>query len=191
MVFLSSAAVYGDPVTLPVSEDHPLNPLSPYGLSKVFSEKVVEFFGRHGLRYTILRLFNVYGPSRRGSSYAGVIARFIDRVRQGLPPVVYGDGEQTRDFIHVLDVARFIELVVEKRLWGEVFNVATGKPTRIADLAKLIIELFNLGIEPLYSPPRAGDIRHSYADISKAVKLLGFNPSIELEEGLKQLIQNL
>lgn len=189
IVFLSSAAVYGDPTTLPISEDHPLNPLSPYGLSKVLGEKVVEFFGGQGLRYTILRLFNVYGPGHRTSSYTGVITRFIERVRQNLPPVIYGDGKQTRDFIHVLDVARFIELVVEKRPWGEVFNVGTGRPTKIIDLAKLVIKLFNLDIEPIYKPPRAGDVRHSYADINKARKLLGFEPSIELEEGLKQLIQ--
>lgn len=187
MVFISSAAVYGNPVRLPIPEDHPLRPISPYGLSKVLSEEVVRFFGGLGLRFVILRPFNVYGPGQN-SAYAGVIMRFIERVKRGLPPVIYGDGNQARDFIHVLDVARVIERVITGDYWGETFNVGTGVPTRIIDLARLVMGLFGMDGEPLFDKPRPGDIRDSYADISKARSILGFTPSISLEDGLRGLM---
>ncbi len=188
LIHLSSAAVYGNPIQLPIPEEHPLNPISPYGLSKVLSEKVVEFYGKLGLKYTILRPFNVYGPGQT-PSYAGVIVKFIERVKKKLPPIIYGDGEQTRDFIHVQDLAEFIELIIEKNVWNKTFNVGTGKPTKIIDLAKTVMKIAGVEGEPVFAPPRPGDIKHSYADISKAKKTLGFKPKISLKEGLRKLIQ--
>ncbi len=188
LIYLSSAAVYGDPVGLPVDENHPTNPLSPYGLSKLMGEDVVKFFSRLGLKYVVLRLFNVYGPGQN-IAYAGVITRFLERVLKGLPPVVYGDGEQTRDFIHVDDVSKAVELTLRLKCFNDVFNIGSGSPVRIRDLAGLVMRLNRVEGEPVYAASRPGDIKHSYSDISKARITLGFEPTIGLEEGLRRLVQ--
>jgi len=187
MIYLSSAAVYGEPKVLPISEDHPTNPISPYGLSKLMGERIVTFYGQQGLNYTILRIFNVYGPGQTGD-YAGVIMRFIKSIRRGKPPVIYGDGHQTRDFIHVNDVAEAIKRVIEGRPVGEIINIAAGKPVVIKDLANLVIKLAGANLKPIYGKQRRGDIKHIYADTTRAQKLLSFKPKITLEEGLKELI---
>lgn len=189
-IYLSSAAVYGDPIKLPVSEEHPLNPKSPYGLSKLLGEEVVKLYHRmYGLEYVILRLFNVYGPRQSLNPYSGVITKFIDRVCKGLPPVIYGDGTQTRDFIHVLDVCRATQLSISTEYVNEVYNIGSGKPLSINELANLIIRISKLELRPTYEPSRPSDIRHSYADISKAVKYLGFKPSVSIEEGIEELLR--
>jgi UDP-glucose 4-epimerase len=189
-IYLSSAAVYGDPIKLPVSEEHPLNPKSPYGLSKLIGEEVVKLYHRmYGLEYVILRLFNVYGPRQSLNPYSGVITKFIDRVCKGLPPVIYGDGTQTRDFIHVLDVCRATQLSISTEYVNEVYNIGSGKPLSINELANLIIRISKLELRPTYEPSRPSDIRHSYADISKAVKYLGFKPSVSIEEGIEELLR--
>lgn len=189
-IYLSSAAVYGDPIKLPVSEEHPLNPKSPYGLSKLLGEEVVKLYHRmYGLEYVILRLFNVYGPRQSLNPYSGVIIKFIDRVCKGLPPVIYGDGTQTRDFIHVLDVCRATQLSISTENVNEVYNIGSGKPLSINELANLIIRISKLELRPTYEQSRPSDIRHSYADISKAVKYLGFKPSVSIEEGIEELLR--
>jgi UDP-glucose 4-epimerase len=191
-IYLSSAAVYGDPIKLPVSEEHPLNPKSPYGLSKLIGEEVVKLYHRmYGLEYVILRLFNVYGPRQSLNPYSGVITKFIDMVCKGLPPVIYGDGTQTRDFIHVLDVCRATQLSISTEYVNEVYNIGSGKPLSINELANLIIRISKLELRPTYEPSRPSDIRHSYADISKAVKYLGFKPSVSIEKGIEELYKNL
>jgi len=187
IIYLSSAAVYGDPKALPIDEDHPTVPISPYGLSKLMGEEVVRFYARHGLKYAILRLFNVYGVGQ-SLAYAGVIARFIEKASKGKPPVIYGDGKQTRDFINVNDVAEAIMLSIEARTVNETFNIATGRPTEIEELAHIIIGLARLAIKPKYKKPKTGDIRQSYADVSKARRVLGFTPKVGLEEGLRELM---
>jgi len=187
-IYLSSAAVYGDPVRLPVDENHPTNPLSPYGLSKLMGEDVVRFFSRLGLKHVVLRLFNVYGPGQN-IAYAGVITRFLERARKGLPPIVYGDGEQTRDFIHVDEVSEAVELAIRAQRFNEVFNIGSGSPVRIRDLARLVMRLHRIEGEPIYAEQRPGDIKHSYADISRARRILGFKPRIGLEEGLRRLVR--
>ncbi|MGC8982934.1 MAG: NAD-dependent epimerase/dehydratase family protein [Desulfurococcaceae archaeon] len=188
VIYISSAAVYGDPVRVPIPEDHPVSPASPYGLSKALGEAVINFYGRLGLKYVIVRPFNVYGVGQTGP-YAGVVTKFVERACRGEPPVIYGDGLQVRDFIHVSDFSRFVELVVEKEPWGEVFNAGTGVPTRILDLARLVIELAGLRAEPIYEKPRPGDIRVSLADVSKARRILGFEPRVGLREGISELIE--
>lgn len=188
VVYLSSAAVYGEPVKLPVSEDHPTRPLSPYGLSKLFGEEVLALYGRSGLKYVVLRLFNVYGPGQRGE-YAGVIAKFLESALSKRNLIIYGDGSQTRDFVHVEDVARVVELAALKEAYGEVFNVGSGKPVAINALAELVRRLACAECEVEYRAPRPGDVKHSYADITKARRTLGFEPKVSLEEGLADLIR--
>ncbi|MEM1990057.1 MAG: NAD-dependent epimerase/dehydratase family protein [Candidatus Bathyarchaeia archaeon] len=189
LVYISSAAVYGEPTQIPISETHPVKPSSPYGLTKLMGEEIVKFYSVSGLKYAILRLFNVYGHGQ-SSTYAGVITKFIDRVSKGLPPIIYGDGEQTRDFIHVKDVSEAIKLTIEKNAVNETFNIGSGEPTKINYLANLVIKLANLSCKPIYASPRLGDIKNSVADISKARNLLGFKPKESLEEELEILIKN-
>ncbi|AFA40069.1 UDP-glucose 4-epimerase [Pyrobaculum oguniense TE7] len=184
LVYLSSAAVYGNPIYTPIDEEHPTRPTSPYGLSKLAGEEALAMLRNAGLKYAVARLFNVYGPGQTGP-YAGVITKFIERARAGLPPVIFGSGEQTRDFVHVLDVARFVETLVEKGAQG-VFNVGTGRAVSIKELARVVMKLAGIGGEPIYASPRPGDIAHSVANIKKA-RGLGWEPKITLEEGLAQL----
>lgn len=181
LVYISSAAVYGEPQRLPIDEGHPTKPLSPYGLSKLAGEQITQMLAPGA---AVLRLFNVYGPGQTGP-YAGVISKFVERAKRGLPPVIYGDGTQTRDFIHVADVARLVEVVLDCGAAG-VYNVGTGRAVSIRELAAVVMRLAGLGGEPLYGPPRPGDIKHSAADVSKA-KSLGWQPQMPLEEGLRRL----
>ncbi len=188
-VYISSAAVYGDPVRLPIDEDHPLNPLSPYGVSKLSGELYAKTLFEGKGRAITLRLFNVYGLGQN-PEYAGVISKFLERLSRGQPPVIYGSGEQTRDFIHVEDVAHAIEKALDIKLEEYmVFNIGTGRKISIRELAEIMIKLYGLEIKPVYGPPRKGDIMHSYADISRARRVLGWEPKISLEEGLRKLIE--
>jgi len=188
LIYASSAAVYGNPIRLPIAEDHPTSPLSPYGLSKLMGERYVtsEFIGRE--KPVILRIFNVYGPGQN-PEYAGVITKFMERLSQGDPPIIFGDGEQTRDFIHVDDVVEaFIRSLDTPLNETAVLNVGSGRPFKIIELARMMIRLYGLNVEPIHVPPRPGDVKGSYADISLAKRLLGWNPKISLEEGLRRLI---
>jgi UDP-glucose 4-epimerase len=189
-VFVSSCAVYGEPESLPITEEHPTKPMSPYAESKLACEKYCLGFHEKGLlRSVVLRLFNVYGVRQVMNDYCGVIAAFIDRVRRGLPLVVYGDGMQTRDFANVNDVADAVLSSVEKESSeGKVFNVGFGVPTSINDLAKAVMECAGLNLEVVHEEPRLGDIKHSYADNSKAEELLGYKPTVSLKDGLRTLL---
>jgi len=188
-IYISSAAVYGNPIKLPIAEDHPLNPISPYGLSKLMGEEVVKLYSRIcGVKYVILRLFNVYGLRQPLNEYSGVVRKFVERVSMGLSPIIYGDGSQSRDFIHVTDVCRAVELSLSTKAFNDVYNVGSGRPISINELAELIISASGLNLKPIYEAPRAGDIKHSYADISKICNRLGFKPSVTIEEGIKELI---
>ncbi|MCS7096339.1 MAG: NAD-dependent epimerase/dehydratase family protein [Nitrososphaerota archaeon] len=189
LIYISSAAVYGTPVHLPINESHPANPISPYGLAKLMGEEAVKFYARQGLKYAILRLFNVYGPGQ-SSAYAGVITRFIERLSVNKPPIIYGDGQQTRDFIHVYDVAEAIKLTMENNVENETLNIAAGTPVTINELAEHVTKLAGLSLKPVFAKPRPGDIKHSHADTSKARRLLGFTPKISLEQGLKMLLKS-
>lgn len=189
LIYLSSAAVYGNPVKTPIPEDHPLNPLSPYGLSKLLGEKVVEFYGTLGLKYTIIRPFNVYGIGQTGY-YAGVVSRFVERSCRNEPLEIHGDGLQSRDFIHVEDLSRLVELVITREAWGHVFNAGTGVPTRILDLAAIVLELTGSKGGVIYLDRRPGDIFASWADITRARRILGFEPRISLRDGLRELVEH-
>jgi UDP-glucose 4-epimerase len=138
----------------------------------------------------ILRLFNVYGP-KQSRAYAGVIIEFIRRVSRGEPPVIFGDGGQTRDFVHVSDVVEAIMLSLRNEGARGVFNIGSGESVTINYLANLILRLMDKDyLNPIYAPPRPGDIRHSIADISRARKELGFKPRVKLEVGIKELIKH-
>ncbi len=189
-VYFSSAAVYGDPVHLPVDEVHPQNPMSPYGVSKLSGEKYALMFSKaYGLRTTAIRPFNIYSPRQDPSNpYSGVISKFIDNVSKGMPPVIFGDGTATRDFVSVHDVVDLVMLMLEKdQSVGKVFNCGTGNVTTVNELARTIIDLYGEDLEPKYEPERPGDIKYSYADISLAKNILGYTPKIDLHAGLQEL----
>lgn len=192
-IYFSTCAVYGEAVYLPIDEGHPTNPVSPYAESKLRAEELcMKFHEDYGLKTTILRLFNVYGPRMRGGQYGGVIMSFFERLMIGEPPVIYGDGGQSRDFVHVLDVVSAAMLAFRSdRAVGEVFNVGSGVAVSIADLASLVMELFGVrGVEPIYMPARIGDVRHSCADIGK-LRMLGYEPRIHIRNGLSSLLRCL
>ncbi len=187
VVYASSAAVYGEPKYLPIDEGHPTEPLSPYGLSKLVGELVLRQYARnYGLKVTVLRLFNVYGPGQN-PAYAGVISRFIERAIEGRPLIIYGDGLQTRDFVHVEDVAEAFYKAIVSDVTG-VFNVGSGKPTRIIDLVAIVREVAGGNVRVKFAPPRKGDIRHSYASIEKARRELRWEPRKRLKEELRKML---
>lgn len=190
-VFISSCAVCGDPESLPVTEQARTNPISPYAESKLIGERYcLGFSERQLLHSVVLRFFNVYGPRQGMNDYSGVITKFIDRCRQKLPLTIYGDGSQTRDFVNVKDVAEAILASTKSsKAEGEVFNIGSGKPTTINELAKAILELTGVDSKIHYEKPRAGDIKDSYADITKAKKFLSYEPKVSLREGLQVLLK--
>lgn len=191
-VFISSCAVYGEPQYLPVDEDHPTNPISPYAESKLLGERYC--FGFHEnklLKAVALRFFNVYGLRQGLNDYSGVITRFIDRIKQGSSLIVYGDGSQTRDFVHVSNIVEAIQGSLEKEsAEGQVFNIGSGKPTSIDELANTILSLAGSNLGVVHEAPRLGDIKHSYADASKASKLLDYKPTKALRDGLREILAN-
>lgn len=188
-VFISSCAVYGEPMFLPVNERHPTNPISPYAKSKLVGEQYcLDFHEQRLLKAVVLRLFNVYGPRQVFNDYSGVITSFIDRIRQKMPLIIYGDGSQTRDFVNVYDISQAVLQALENEAAeGKVFNIGFGTPTSLNELAKYVLELAGLNLEILYDKPRLGDIKDTFANISKAKKLLGYKPNFSLKDGLSAL----
>jgi UDP-glucose 4-epimerase len=190
-VFASSCAVYGEPVFLPVTEEHPTDPISPYAESKLAAEKYcLGFCEKELCDAVVLRFFNVYGPRQGLSEYSGVIRLFVDRCKRKLPLVVYGDGEQSRDFVHVSDVVEALVRSAEcEAAVGEVINVGTGEPTTVNELAEAFLELSGLDVGVSREAERAGEVKQSYADTSKAENLLGFHPKVCLKDGLRDLFR--
>ena len=189
-LFISSCAVYGDPVYLPVDEKTPTNPISPYANSKLQSEQAcLSLNNKNLIKSVVLRFFNVYGPRQGLNDYSGVITKFIDRIKQKKPLTIYGDGSQTRDFVYVQDIVSAIMLALENdNVNGEIFNIGFGKKTTIQELAQTILSSTGADLKILNLPIRQGDILHSYANISKAKKHLGYTPRFTLKEGLEALL---
>lgn len=188
-VFASSAAVYGEAKTLPIVEDQELNPISPYGVSKVSGEWLVNAFRNAGRipNAMSLRFFNVYGAGQ-SPEYAGVITKFAERLDKGLIPVIFGTGEQTRDFVSVADIVRAIQLTLERNASGTC-NIGTGRPTSINDLARIMLSIYGSESPPEHHQKVDGDIVDSCADISMARRTLGFEPTADLYHGLQRLIR--
>jgi len=191
MVFASSAAVYGDLPGLPKQEDMPLRPLSPYAVDKLASEHACKIYTQlHGLETIALRYFNVFGPRQDPSStYSGVISLFNDCLQQDRRPRIYGDGEQTRDFVYVADVVTANLCAMENaQATGQACNIATGSTVTINELLRTLCRIQGRPFEPDYLPARSADIRHSCADIRRAGEQLGWSPGIGLESGLRKLL---
>ncbi len=190
-VLASSSAVYGDDPSLPKVEGREGKPLSPYGVSKLVAEKYAQVFrALHGLNAVALRYFNVFGPRQDpASEYSAVIPLFIAKMLRGERPTIYGDGEQSRDFIHVGDVVRAnLAAAASDAAAGEAVNVACGVATTVNGLLAAVNDALGTGIEAVQAAPRPGDIAHSTADISKARRLLGFGPSRSFLEGLQDTV---
>jgi dTDP-glucose 4,6-dehydratase len=191
-VLASSCAVYGDTETLPNHENLEPKPLSPYAAHKLAAEKYAQkFYKVHGLETVSLRYFNVYGPRQKYGPYSGVISILINRLLNDEPPTIYGDGMQTRDFVNVKDVVEANMLALSKQeAVGEVFNISTGKAVTINKLTETIQKIMDkTNLEPVHAEARQGDIKHSYGDITKAKRKLGYKPKVQLEEGLKELVK--
>ncbi len=189
-VFSSSMAVYADrddPV--PIPETYTLEPISPYGLSKLSAEKYVSLLARElGMQSVCLRYFNVYGPRQAFTPYVGVITIFIEHLLKGTPPVIFGDGEQRRDFVCVEDITRATLLALDADLGHEIMNVGTGTGTSVNQIARLLIEKLRPDLEPVYEAAQPGEIRHSIADISRIRDRLGFQPRARLQDKIDDVV---
>jgi len=189
----ASTNVYANPKYLPIDEDHPIDLLSPYAASKLSGEAYcIVYNNTYGLKTVRLRYTNIYGPRQRSTkNESGVITIFIERVLKGMYPIIFGDGEQTRDFIYVSDIVKANILVAEsERSQGEVFNIGFGEETSVNTLANIILKIAGReDLAPEYGPGRAADFRRCVVDITKAREVLGFNPEITLETGLKRTIK--
>jgi UDP-glucose 4-epimerase len=188
LVFASSSAVYGDEPTLPKREDLPARPLTPYAVQKLAVEYYLRVYQSiYGLETAGLRFFNIFGPRQDPSSpYSGVISLFMTQALKGEPPVIYGDGRQSRDFVFVEDAVRaLIAAATSPSAPGKVFNVGTGKSVTINGLWEAIATLSGSGVSPVHGLPRPGDVPHSVAAIDCARADLGFVPGVSFEQGLK------
>ncbi|OGM11200.1 hypothetical protein A2Z22_01805 [Candidatus Woesebacteria bacterium RBG_16_34_12] len=191
VMFASSASVYGQPKVLPMSENHELNPITPYCVSKLASEYLLKFFSRFGLKYTIFRYFNVYGLRQHTDAYyTSVIIIFLKKLLNGETPIIDGNGKQSMDFVNVKDVVRANIMAMESNVENEIFNIGTGKTTSIREIAYMLIEQSGKNIEPIFKP-REVIVTERRADIRKAKEMLGFEAEIDIKEGLKEVTEDI
>jgi UDP-glucose 4-epimerase len=192
-VFASSSAVYGDVRTSPIKEECLPTPLSPYGVSKLAGEAYTLVFHKvYGLETVCLRYFNVYGPRQTYNDYSGVITKFMNRIKSNLPPIIFGDGNQSRDFVHIQDVVEAnVKALENETAVGETVNIATGVATTINQLAHLLLASADKPhLKVQYSESHIGDIRNSVGDVIKAQSLLHYSAEFSLKEGLKELLEH-
>lgn len=190
VIYISTAgAAYGEPKEMPVCEGDPINPITPYGISKhtvehyLFTYRVL-----YGLTYVVLRYGNVYGPRQSSKGEAGVFAIFCERILGGVRPVIYGDGSKIRDYVYIEDVARANVLALERGT-GEIFNIANGVATTDYEVFRVVRDGLGLrNLEPDYVPVRPGEIDRIYLNISKAERLLGWRAAVSLEEGARRTV---
>lgn len=190
VIVASSAAVYGQPDAVPVSEDEPKTPRSPYGLEKLAVDQYTQLYHElYGLETTALRYFNVFGPRQSGGQYSGVIDTFVRQAIAGNPVTIHGDGEQTRDFVYVDDVVRAnVVAATADEAIGEAFNVGTGSAVSIRELGEMIVEITESSSDIVHTEPRTGDIEHSQAATDRAESLLDFEAHTGLRDGLSDVI---
>lgn len=192
VIYAGSSSVYGDAPELPKKEDMKPYPMSPYAVTKLAGEYYCKVFsGIYGLETVITRYFNVFGPRQNPESqYAAVIPKFIDAYLKGNPPTIFGDGEQTRDFTFVDNVVHANILCIKvKKTKGEIINIAASSRVSLNELITILEKITGRDIDPVYTEPRKGDVRHSLADISSAEELIGYKPIVDLEQGLRKTIQ--
>ena len=192
VVCASSSSIYGNSESLPKVESMPVNPLSPYALTKYAQERYCQIFSKiYGMETVALRYFNVFGPNQDPTSqYSAVIPKFIKLIMQDKEPVIYGDGSQSRDFTFVENnVWGNIQACTAPKASGEVINIACGKRYTLIDLVNMINEILGKNIEPKFAPDRAGDVKHSLAGIEKAKELLGYEVRVDFKEGLRRTIE--
>ena len=187
IVYASSSTVYGNGYGIPIKEDSSRKPLNPYGMTKLEAELIAERYAQRDTQIISLRYFNVVGLGRK-QAYSGVIPRFLDRLKEGRSPIIYGDGSQIKDFIFVHDVVLANLRAMTSKIRNGFFNIGSGRSISITDLAYLMIEISGRQLEPEYQDPRPGDAKMSVADISKAAKLLDWRPNTILKAGLRNLL---
>ncbi len=190
VVFASSAAIYGNVEDTPTVETQKPAPASPYATTKMVGEFACEEIASlKGIETVVLRIFNVYGPRQpTTSSYASVIPTFCSAIAANRPIEIHGDGQQTRDFLYIGDLAEALELAGDKGVAGETFNVGSGIATSVADVATVLSEITNAPVRATRKEPRPGDVRHSQADIGKAAARLGFTPRTSLRDGMEKTL---
>jgi UDP-N-acetylglucosamine/UDP-N-acetyl-alpha-D-glucosaminouronate 4-epimerase len=192
IVYAASSSAYGDSPQLPKQEDMPSKPISPYGLMKHVGEEYCRLFSQlYGLETVSLRYFNVFGPRQDPSSqYSGVLSRFITAMLAGERPVIFGDGEQSRDFTYVSNVVQGNLLACHApNAAGQVYNLACGRSINLNDVVGMLNRILRTDLRPVYDAPRVGDIKHSLAEISRATADLNYSPAIQFEEGLRMTVE--
>ncbi len=187
IVYASSSSIYGNPSKIPIQEDDPKNPINPYAQTKLDDENLAVKYAQMGVRVIGLRYFNVFGE-RQSPTYAGVIKKFVKKVRNNEPPIINGDGQQTRDFVYVGDVVQANILAMKSNVDHGFFNIGTNSTITVLELANLIIDSFGLSLKPIHGPELPGDVKITKADISHAQKMLNWQPKIRIEEWLKSTI---
>ncbi|RUA18069.1 MAG: NAD-dependent epimerase, partial [Alphaproteobacteria bacterium] len=188
VVYASSSSVYGHKLETPIAEDVERNPINPYGKTKLETEHLVEKYSKLNAEIIGLRYFNVFGIGQT-PDYAGVITKFLDRIRIGKAPIIFGNGLQIRDFIHVEDVAKANLLAMESNSSNLIVNIGTGNAISILELANMMINASGLKIEPIFAEALEGDIEKSHADISQARKHFNWEPKIELQDWLTEILK--
>ena len=195
VVFASSSSIYGNQTELPLREDMAPDPISPYGVAKLAAERYCVSFTRvyHSFETVVLRYFNVFGPRQDPrSQYAAVVPLFITAIAAGRPVTIFDDGEQSRDFTYIDNVVAANLLAANAEgASGRIFNVSAGTPTTVNELADTIGRILGKDVERRYEPPRPGDLRNSWADVSEAGRALGYQPSVTLEDGLRRTVDFL
>jgi len=191
VIHASTSEVYGSAQYAPMDEKHPLNAPHPYGASKIAADRMCyAYIETYGMNICIMRPFNLYGPRQKDSGYGGVISLFTKRVLGNMPPIIYGDGEQTRDYTYIDDIVEAYDLILNSKPIREPINFGTGKEIKIIDLANKIIDLCDKEgkIKPVHVEQRPGEVKRLVADISKAKEFLEWEPNYTIEDGLKKFI---
>jgi len=187
VVYASSSSVYGSPISIPIKENDDKNPINPYAKTKLENDKMAEKYAKNGLKVIGLRYFNVFGPGQ-SKEYAGVIKLFLERIQQGLSPLINGDGLQVRDFVYVDDVVNANMLAMESNIDGKFFNIGTGTTISVLDLANMIIKFSGLKLKPIHRLAVPGDVRATQADITKAKTMLKWKPTTSIQDWLKNAV---
>jgi UDP-glucose 4-epimerase len=189
VVYASSSSVYGNPVRIPIKETDPKNPINPYAQTKLDDEYLAEKYAKMGAKIIGMRYFNVFGK-RQSKEYAGVIKKFLERVRSSQPPIINGDGLQSRDFVYVGDVVKANIMAMQSKVDHAFFNIGTNTTISVLELAKMMISLAGLNTKPIHGPALPGDVRITQADITGAKESFGWEPKVKLENWLRDIISD-